>query len=450
MPLRRFACLLAIPLLIAAAGCSDVSDTLGLSGSASTPAARTPGVAVADEPLAARTGAAILTQGGSAADAVTAMFFTLTATYPASAGLGGGGICLVRDAGGRVQEFDFLPRRAANNGPFGVPGAARGFYDLQKAFGTLPWQRTIAPGESYAATGYPISYSLAQRIVAAQAVLRQDPMLAAQFLDASDRPKPQGAVIVNTALAQTLGALRLNGPDGFYAGAVAAEIESSAGFSAAEFGGYRSGVTAVRPASFGAYAVALPGPQTGAGTFASTLLANMSRAAQGQTPDAAAASAVRQTLAGFRIAGLPPDLGATGFAAVDRNGQAATCAVTLNGPFGAGRSVATTGVTLASSPTSQYAAAATFLTPLLASDSAGQVALAGSGTGGPNGAAAMEYILLKRGGGLSVIRPGEIRSTGAAPFVSVNAISCQDGLCVGLPDPGGHGLGAAADEPAPQ
>src|SRR5579872_5282457 len=150
MPLRRLACLLAIPMLIAAAGCSDITDTLGLSGS-STPSAtpHTPGVTVADEPLAAKTGAAILTQGGSAADAVTAMFFTLTATYPASAGLGGGGICLVRDAGGRVQEFDFLPRRAANNGPFAVPGAPRGFYDLQKSYGTLPWQRDVAPGESY-------------------------------------------------------------------------------------------------------------------------------------------------------------------------------------------------------------------------------------------------------------------------------------------------------------
>src|SRR4029077_21083938 len=131
-------------------GCSNITDTLGLSdSSASAPPSRTPGVAVADEPLAAKTGAAILTQGGSAADAVTAMFFTLTATYPASAGLGGGGICLVRDAGGRVQEFDFLPRRAANNGPFAVPGAARGFYDLQRAFGVLPWQRDVAPGESY-------------------------------------------------------------------------------------------------------------------------------------------------------------------------------------------------------------------------------------------------------------------------------------------------------------
>src|SRR5438874_4799731 len=46
------------------------------------------GIAVADEPLAARAGATVLAAGGSAVDAVTTMFFTLSATYPVAAGLG--------------------------------------------------------------------------------------------------------------------------------------------------------------------------------------------------------------------------------------------------------------------------------------------------------------------------------------------------------------------------
>ena len=74
------------------------------------------GLAVADEPLAAKAGAAVLADRGSAVDAVAAMFFTLTASYPVAAGLGSGGLCLVRDAGGQVTEFDFLtkaPRPAA-------------------------------------------------------------------------------------------------------------------------------------------------------------------------------------------------------------------------------------------------------------------------------------------------------------------------------------------------
>ena len=444
-PLHRLARLIALPMLLGAASCSGADRMLGLSRTDSAAPLRTPGLAVADEPLAAQVGASILGQGGSAADAVTSMFFTLSATYPVAAGLGGGGVCLLRDTAGRVQEFNFLSRRATNNGPYALPTAARGFYDLQKTYGVLPWQRDVAPGESYAATGFPISFSLAQRIVAAQAQLRLDPQLAAEFLDSAGRPLPQGAVVANTALSQTLSALRLQGPQGFYSGPVAAQIEAAASLSRPEFEGYRSSLSQVRPISLGAYSVALPGAQSGAGAFAHALLANMSRAAQGQTPDAAAATAVRQTLASFGISTLPSDLGATGFAAVDGNGQAAACAVTLNGPFGAGRVAPGTGVALASSPASPFGYSTAFLTPLLGVDSSGQVALAGAGSGGPNGTAAMEYLLLKRAGGQSVVRPGDVRSTGAAPFATVNAISCESGLCVALPDPGGHGLGATAD-----
>ena len=101
-----------------------------------------------DEPFAVRTGTAILSQGGSAADAVTAMFFAMTATYPVAAGLGGGGICLIADPGKGLQEFDFLPRAAKGGGAYAVPGAVRGFYDLQAAFGALPWQRDVAGGRS--------------------------------------------------------------------------------------------------------------------------------------------------------------------------------------------------------------------------------------------------------------------------------------------------------------
>ena len=221
---------LLLPLLFAA-GCSDLEDTLGFS-SASAPAAAAPvrvsALAVADEPLAARTGAAILGQGGSAADAATAMFFTLSATYPAAAGVGGGGICLVRGASGQVQEFDFLPRAPAGGGPMAVPGAVRGFYDLQRAYGILPWQRDVSPGESYAGAGFPISAMLAQRIAAAQAVLRQDPVLAGEFLDASGRPRGEGVVVANPALAATLAQIRLKGAEGFYGEPLAAELTAGA------------------------------------------------------------------------------------------------------------------------------------------------------------------------------------------------------------------------------
>lgn len=450
MPDFRAAPFLALPLAAILAGCSvgsTINSTLGLGGGSNSVSSQSGGLAVGDEPFAVKTGTAILEQGGSAADAVTAMFFAMTATYPVAAGLGGGGICLIADPVKGVQEFDFLPRAARSGGAYAVPGAVRGFYDLQSAFGALPWQRDVSGGEAYAASGFPISHALSARLVNAQNIVRLDAPLAAEFLGESGGPKPEGTVVTNQALSQSLAAIRLSGADGFYQGAVAdAVVRYSASqggsISATDLADYRTTVTAPRLMKQGDLSVALPDASTGAGAFAASLFANAGRSAD---PEGAVVAAVRQSLVSFGVTALPPDLGGTGFAAVDKNGQAAACATTLNGAFGAGHSAGDSGVLLASAPSTPAGIAGAFLTPLIARDSSGRVALAGVGAGGPNGTAAITYALLKLASGQEIGRPGDLRSTGAAPMVTVNVISCQS-TCVALPDPGGHGLGAATSE----
>src|SRR5271170_1367732 len=114
--------------LLALTGCSmfGLGDDATPSGNA--------GYAVGDEPLAVQAGASILAQGGSAADAVTAMYFALSATYPVAAGLGGGGMCIVRDPGSsRTSAIIFLSRDSAAGGAFGVPGNVRGFSVVQQS-----------------------------------------------------------------------------------------------------------------------------------------------------------------------------------------------------------------------------------------------------------------------------------------------------------------------------
>jgi len=452
MPFSRAQPFLAVPLAVLLTGCSlgsdignTVNSTLGI-GSNSVSAQST-GLVVGDEPFAVKTGAAILNQGGSAADAAAAMFFAMTATYPVAAGLGGGGICIVADPAKGLREFDFLPRAARAGGAYAVPGAVRGFYDMQAAFGTLPWQRIVSGGEAYAAAGFPISHALSARLANAQNAVRLDASLAAEFLGENGNPKPEGTVVTNDALSQTLAAIRLSGADGFYAGAVADQIlrysaSQGGAISAADLSDYRTAVTAPRTMTQGGYAVAIPNATTGAGAFAASLFAN---AARGGDPEGAVVSGVRQSLASFGITALPPDLGGTGFAAADRNGQAVTCAVTMNGAFGASHSAGTSGVLLANAPSSPAGIAGAFLTPLIARDGNGRIALAGVGAGGPNGTAAVIYALLKLASGGELGRPGDLRSTGAAPMVTVNAIACQN-ACVALSDPGGHGLGAATDQ----
>ena len=110
--------------------------------------------------------------------------------------------------------------------------------------------------------------------------------------------------------------------------------------------------------------------RTGAGAFAASLFANAARSARsGECRGGGGAPEPWRVSASAR---LPPDLGGTGFAAIDSNGQAATCAVTLNGAFGAAHSAGTSGVVLANAPSTPAGIAGAFLTPMIARDGDGR------------------------------------------------------------------------------
>jgi gamma-glutamyltranspeptidase/glutathione hydrolase len=452
MRLKRFSAFLAVPFL---AGCQFMSSLgdhsaalVGLGDDSpkaytdsSESQARRSGTAVADEPLAARAGAAVLAGDGSAVDAVATMFFTMTTTYPVAAGLGGGGLCLVRDAAGRVVEFDFLTRAPARQGAYAVPGAVKGFADMQRQYGHLPWQRVVAPGEAYAATGFPISEALGARLAAAQNVVRLDAGLAAEFLEENGQPRAVGSEVHNVPLSQTLGQIRMNGADGFYGGAVAARVAAYAGaqggtVTTTDLAAVRTQITNPGTRGLGELTVSMPGRATGAGAFAASLLANLSRQRN-------AGAAISQTLSSFGVGPLPQDLGSTGFAAVDANGQAAACAVTMNGPFGSGHTAGDTGVVLAANPSGAAGLASAFLTPLIATS--GDGVMAATGAGGPAGSAAALDAVLEASTGRMLGQRGDLKGTGHAPYDTVNAISCDSDSCVALVDPGAHGAGVVAE-----
>lgn len=449
MPNKRFPALVAVALL---GGCQTVSSlgdhmaaTVGLEDSSpkayTSSAVSEPsrgGAAVADEPLAAKQGAMALAAGGDAVDAVATMFFTLSATYPVAAGLGAGGICLVRDSNGQMREFDFLTRAPSRGGIHAVPGAVRGFADMQKQYGALPWQRVVAPGEAYAATGFPISQALAQRLADAQTLLAQDRVLHAEFTDGT-KPLVTGDETRNLILGNALSHIRLDGADGLYKGELAAGIEAASRASGGavdmnELAAQTTTITAPRSRAVGGYTAWLPNAKTGAGVFTASLMDNL-------RGGASLSQATQSALTGFGVTALPRDMGSTGFAAVDGNGQAASCAVTMNGPFG--HSAGNTGVQLAGSPVGQPGLASAFLTPLIATGGEGTVAIAGAG--GPNGTAAAVNAIQQVSSGRAPGRRGDLRGTGNAPFDTVNMVSCDSNACVGLSDPGAHGLSAVAE-----
>lgn len=408
---------------------------------------------VGDEPFAVRTGAAILGQGGNAVDAATAMYFALSVTYPVAAGLGGGGLCIVYDpAKGTTQEFDFEARDAAAMGAYAVPGNVRGFGVMHAAYGALPWQKVVSPGEVLARTGVPISKALALRLADGGDIIRLDAGLAAAYLDEAGKPKPEGAVVVTADLADTLAAIRTKGPEALYGGDLGDRIATytaSEGNSItkADLAAMQAGQVTPRVVSMGSEIVYLPSRTIGAGAFAGVLIDNLNKAHStsvgAKDLQASVVWALQQSLKQYHVADLPKDLGATGFAAMDARGQAVACAVTMNGPFGSGHTVRGTGVTLAKAPTASTAGlASAFLTPVIATRRSGGAAeLAGAGAGGPNGAAAIAYALGRIAQGEEILSRSDLRTTGVAPYDTVNALVCSGRTCAALPDPAANGLG---------
>jgi gamma-glutamyltranspeptidase / glutathione hydrolase len=446
---RILACAASLVILT---GCSwnPLGDVFGSGGSTSSAAPPPTGLVVGDEPFAVKAGASILAQGGSAADAATAMYFALSVTYPVAAGLGGGGVCIVHDPAANTNEaFTFLARDSSRGGPYAVPANVRGFAALQNAYGKMPWQRDVAPGEGFAATGFPISNALATRIASSADIVRLDANLASEFLDESGKVKQAGAIVSNRDLADTLAAVRMLGWQGFYTKKVAQKLSAYAGaqntgVSYAELAAISTGREPAGATSVGSETAYLPSSRIGAGAFAGTLLQHLT--ANGSDEGNGLAAATKETLDGFGIKSLPRDLGSTGFAAVDTAGQAVACAVTMNGPFGSGHTATGTGVTLARAPSSGQAGySAAFLTPVVATSGGnGAVSMAGAGAGGPLGTASVLYALLKIGHGGTLVQRGDLRSTGLAPYNTVNVIACHSEGCTPLSDPGMNGLGAAA------
>lgn len=409
---------------------------------------------VGDEPYAVRAAASVMAQGGNAADAAAAMYFALSVTYPVSAGLGGGGICLVHDpASGRNEEFEFLARNTASGGAFAVPGNVRGIALMQTSYGALPWQRVVSPAEGLASAGFPVSQALAERLAAAADVVRLDAGLASEFLDESGHVKAAGSIVSNRDLAETLTAIRTGGAGALYGDAIGKRIAAYASAQGGailenELGSYAAARVTPHVIRLGDELVVLPGQGTGAGVFAGTLFDDIARSqsmtAAGGNTEAAVVDATKRALSGFSVANLPNDLGATGFAATDNSGLAVACAVTMNGPFGSGHTAQGTGITLARAPSSGAAGlAAAFLTPVLATDSAGQLLLAGAGAGGPVGSASIADALARLSKGEVVTRRGKTGGSGAGLYDTVNAILCEDGNCTALPDAGASGLGTA-------
>lgn len=210
---------------------------------------------VAQEPIAADVGVAVLKNGGNAVDAAIAVATTLAVTYPYAGNLGGGGFMLVRMADGRTAFFDFRERAPAAAAPkmyldqngkptrdsvvgwraSGVPGTVRGLELAHRKFGQQPWSGLLTPAIKLASEGFPVSYAFSQSmksagrprttapdssILTAGGILTHDPESRRIFLR-SNRYYEPGETLVQPELAATLHRIQKSGAADFYEGETA-------------------------------------------------------------------------------------------------------------------------------------------------------------------------------------------------------------------------------------
>jgi gamma-glutamyltranspeptidase/glutathione hydrolase len=210
------------------------------------------GMVVAQEPLAADVGVAVLKSGGNAVDAAVAVGFALAVTYPYAGNIGGGGFMLIRLADGRTTFIDFrekAPHQATRNmyldadgkmtrdslmgwRAVGVPGTVRGFELAQKKFGSKPWAEVLQPAIELASNGFPVSHAQMQSLRFSAESLSQFPESKRIFLK-DGVFYDWNEILRQPELSRTLERIARQGAKDFYEGEtariIAREMERNGG-----------------------------------------------------------------------------------------------------------------------------------------------------------------------------------------------------------------------------
>gem|GEM_PF-131890 len=245
--------LLAAPVLILSACSSGVPDRSAAAtgpGGSPSPAVearvteRTAqlvrsehGAVAAASVWAAEVGAAVLAEGGNAADAAVAAAWALAVTEPSMSGIGGRSSIVIRMPDGMVAGIDGLNQvpRSYREGvaPDGydraaIPGVPAALARLQEEHGTWPMDRLLQPAIRLAEEGFELPEPEAARFAGAADDLRAFSDLAARgtYLRADGTTWAAGTVFRQPDLARTLRAMADEGVEVFYRGWVADSIDA--------------------------------------------------------------------------------------------------------------------------------------------------------------------------------------------------------------------------------
>lgn len=203
----------------------------------------------ADHPLAVSAGAAILREGGSAADACVAMGAVMVVVQPYYSHLGGDGFAMTYEASsGQVEALNGsgpAPHSASigqyrqlgrvpDSGALAVtvPGVVDTWWKLHERYGKLPWARLFEDAVGVADAGFAASRGLARAVDVGRGRFGADASFASIF---GHLTRDGGQLVVQADLAHTLRAVASFGPDAFYRGDIAVKCRSALAVDGADF-----------------------------------------------------------------------------------------------------------------------------------------------------------------------------------------------------------------------
>ncbi len=197
------------------------------------------GIVATSQTLASQAGAAILARGGSAVDAAIAANAVLGVVEPMSNGAGGDLFAVVWDsktgklAGLNASGWapskltpELLRQKGISTMPevgiytVTVPGCVRGWYELHRKFGKLPWADLFQPAIYYARNGFPVTEFIAAAWKIAESKLAADDNARRIYLISGKAPR-LGQVFRNPEYARALDLIAQQGADAFYTGEIA-------------------------------------------------------------------------------------------------------------------------------------------------------------------------------------------------------------------------------------
>ena len=236
--IKRIMILAVISVMVA---CSNAPSTIIDNANNTDVGLRKPAVAMPDS-YSADAAMQVLKEGGNAIDAAITAQFVLAVTLPEAGNVGGGGFMTIkfedstdfldyREMAPKSAHRDMYLDQAGNVKPYeslfgakasGIPGTVAGMWAAHKKYGTLDWERLVAPAVDLAENGFVVHEKLANNI--ARYISRtQEKGIKSNFSDYFSEAKA-GTTFKQPELAETLKAIQQQGKDGFYKGEVATHI----------------------------------------------------------------------------------------------------------------------------------------------------------------------------------------------------------------------------------